>query len=219
VSPALLLTGLFLYLALLFLVALLGERRGRALVRSPWVYALSLAVYATAWTFFGSVGRAAAQGASFLPVYLGPTLVLLLWPFLHGRLLELARAHRLTSWADYLFLRYGHAPLATLAAAFLVLGLLPYLALQLKAIAQAFLFLSGERAPMADVALITTLFLALFAILFGTRRLDPSERHEGLVLAVAFESSVKLFALLLVGLAALFFLGNPFLEVPKRPEL
>jgi Na+/proline symporter len=219
VSPALLLTGLFLYLALLFLVALLGERRGRAWVRSPWVYALSLAVYATAWTFFGSVGRAATQGASFLPVYLGPTLVLLLWPFLHGRLLELARAHRLTSWADYLFLRYGHAPLATLAAAFLVLGLLPYLALQLKAIAQAFLFLSGERAPMADVALITTLFLALFAILFGTRRLDPSERHEGLVLAVAFESSVKLFALLLVGLAALFFLGNPFLEVPKRPEL
>ncbi|RTI02536.1 ATP-binding protein [Thermus scotoductus] len=218
-SPALLLTGLFLYLALLFLVALLGERRGKALVRSPWVYALSLAVYATAWTFFGSVGRAATQGASFLPVYLGPTLVLLLWPFLHGQLLELARAHRLTSWADYLFLRYGHAPLATLAAAFLVLGLLPYLALQLKAIAQAFLFLSGERAPMADVALITTFFLALFAILFGTRRLDPSERHEGLVLAVAFESSVKLFALLLVGLAALLFLGNPFLEVPKRPEL
>jgi hypothetical protein len=77
-----------------------GRERGKALVRSPWVYALSLAVYATAWTFFGSVGPGGHPGASFLPVYLGPTLVLLLWPFLHGRLLELARAHRLTSWAE-----------------------------------------------------------------------------------------------------------------------
>ncbi|WP_448568932.1 ATP-binding protein [Thermus sp.] len=218
-SSLLLLFSLLLYLGLLFLVALFGEGRGRALARNPWTYALSLAVYATAWTFFGSVGRAATEGATFLPVYLGPTLVLLLWPFLHGRLLELSRAHRLTSWADYLFLRYGHAPLASLAAAFLAVGLLPYLALQLKAIAQAFLFLSGERAPLADVAFLTALLLAFFAILFGTRRLDPSERHEGLVLAVAFESSVKLLALLLVGLAALLLLGNPFAEVQKRPEL
>ena len=218
-SPLLLLFSLLLYLGLLFLVALFGEGRGRTLAQSPWTYALSLAVYATAWTFFGSVGRAATEGATFLPVYLGPTLVLLLWPFLHGRLLELSRAHRLTSWADYLFLRYGHAPLASLTAAFLAVGLLPYLALQLKAIAQAFLFLSGEKAPLADAAFLTALLLAFFAILFGTRRLDPSERHEGLVLAVAFESSVKLLALLLVGLAALLLLGNPFLEAQKRPEL
>jgi len=217
-SPLFLLLGLFLYLGLLFLVALFGEGRGRAWAQSPWVYALSLAVYATAWTFFGSVGRAATQGATFLPVYLGPTLVLLLWPFLHGKLLELARLHRLTSWADYLFLRYGHAPLGFLTALFLVVGLLPYLALQLKAIAQAFLFLSGEEAPLADVALPTTLLLALFAILFGTRRLDPSERHEGLVLAVAFESVVKLLALLLVGGAALLALGNPFPKAMERPE-
>ncbi|WP_117238430.1 sensor histidine kinase [Thermus sediminis] len=218
-SPVLLLFSLFLYLGILFLVALWGEGRGRAWAQSPWTYALSLAVYATAWTFFGSVGRAAKEGATFLPVYLGPTLVLLLWPFLYGRLLKLAQAHRLTSWADYLFLRYGHAPLASLTAAFLVVGLLPYLALQLKAIAQAFLFLSGEEAPLADVALPTTLLLALFAILFGTRRLDPSERHQGLVLAVAFESFVKLFALLLVGLVVLLALGNPFPQALERPDL
>ena len=175
-NPLLLLLSLFLYLGLLFLVALLGEGRGRFLVQSPWAYTLSLAVYATAWTFMGSVGRAAMEGASFLPIYLGPTLVLLLWPFLHEKLLSLARAHRLTSWADFLYLRFGHGLLGPLAAAFLVVGLLPYLALQLKAIAQAFLFLRGEEEPLTDIAFPTALLLALFAILFGTRRLDPSER-------------------------------------------
>jgi Na+/proline symporter len=215
-----LLLGLLLYLGLLFLVGLLGEGRGRALVRSPWTYALSLAVYATAWTFFGSVGRAATEGATFLPVYLGPTLVLTLWPFLHLRLLRLARAYRLTSWADLLSVRYGRDPLVgALVAGFLVVGLLPYLALQLKAIAQGFLYLEGESRPLGDVALVVALSLALFAILFGTRRLDPSERHEGLVLAVAFESLVKLFAFLLVGGWVLLKLGNPFPEALARPEL
>ncbi|GGM96445.1 sensor histidine kinase [Thermus composti] len=218
-NPWALFLGLLLYLGLLFLVALFGEGRGKALAHSPWTYALSLAVYATAWTFLGSVGRAATEGATFLPIYLGPTLVLLLWPWLHGRILALARTHRLTSWADYLFLRYGPGPLAPLAVGFLVVGLLPYLALQLKAIAQSFLYLSEKKEPLADVALFTALLLGFFAILFGTRRLDPSERHPGLVLAVAFESSVKLLALLLVGGYALSRLGNPFLEAPSRPEL
>jgi len=218
-NPWTLLLGLFLYLGLLFLVALWGEGRGGRWAKGPWAYALSLAVYATAWTFLGSAGRAATEGATFLPIYLGPTLTLLLWPWLHGRLLALAKTHRLTSWADLLHLRYGPGVLAPLAAGFLVVGLLPYLALQLKAIAQAFLFLSGEKAPLADVALLTALLLALFAILFGTRRLDPSERHPGLVLAVAFESLVKLLALLLVGALVLLSLGNPFPLAQARPHL
>ncbi|WP_114312670.1 sensor histidine kinase [Thermus caldifontis] len=210
---------LLLYLASLFLVALWGEGRGRGLAQSAHAYAFSLAVYATAWTFFGSVGRAATEGATFLPIYLGPTLVLFLWPFLHGRLLELARSHRLTSWADFLFLRYGPGILGPLTALFLVVGLLPYLALQLKAIAQAFLFLSGGKAPLGDVALPTALLLALFAILFGTRHLDPSEKHPGLVLAVAFESWVKLLAFLLVGGFVLWHLGSPFPRALQDPEL
>ncbi|MDM7324355.1 MAG: sensor histidine kinase [Thermus sp.] len=210
---------LFLYLASLFLVALWGEGRGRALAQSAHAYAFSLAVYATAWTFFGSVGRAATEGMGFLAIYLGPTLILLLWPFLHGRLLQLARTHRLTSWADFLFLRYGPSPLAPLVAGFLVVGLLPYLALQLKAIAQGFLYLSGGKAPIGDVALPTAFLLALFAILFGTRHLDPSEKHPGLVLAVAFESWVKLLAFLLVGGVVLWQLGNPFPQAQEDPRL
>ncbi|TBH21457.1 sensor histidine kinase [Thermus thermamylovorans] len=219
-NPFWLLLLLLTYLGLLFLVALFGEGRGRRLAQGPWAYALSLAVYATAWTFFGSVGRAATEGATFLPIYLGPTLVLLLWPFLHLRLLRLAKAYGLTSWADFLAVRFGRDPgLGALVTGFLVVGLLPYLALQLKAIAQGFLFLSGEEAPLADAALLTALALALFAILFGTRRLDPAERHEGLVLAVAFESLVKLLALLLVGGFVLLRLGNPFPEARGRPDL
>uniref|UniRef100_UPI00263A1D77 histidine kinase n=1 Tax=uncultured Thermus sp. TaxID=157149 RepID=UPI00263A1D77 len=210
---------LFLYLALLFLVALWGEGRGRTLAQSGHAYAFSLAVYATAWTFFGSVGRAATEGMGFLAIYLGPTLVLFLWPFLHGRLLALAQTHRLTSWADFFFLRYGLGALGPLTALFLVVGLLPYLALQLKAIAQGFLFLSGGKEPVGDVALPTALLLALFAILFGTRHLDPSEKHPGLVLAVAFESWVKLLAFLTVGGVVLLWLGNPFPHAYQTPEL
>ena len=217
-SPEALLAGLFLYLGLLFLLARLGEERGGRLFQSPWTYTLSLGVYATAWTFFGSAGWAATSGPLFLTIYLGPTLALALWPLLHLRLLRLARAHRLTSWADFLYLRYGRDPLlGAVAAGFLVLGLLPYLALQLKAIAQAFLFLSGEARPLGDVALYTALLLAFFTILFGTRRLDPTERHRGLVLAVAFEGGVKLFAMLALGLYALLGHGaEPFREAVRR---
>ncbi|WP_243027124.1 sensor histidine kinase [Thermus albus] len=210
---------LFLYLASLFLVALWGEGQGRAFAQSAHAYTFSLAVYATAWTFFGSVGRAATEGMGFLAIYLGPTLVLVLWPFLHGKLLALARTHRLTSWADFFFLRYGPGALGPLTALFLVVGLLPYLALQLKAIAQGFLFLSGGKEPIGDVALPTALLLALFAILFGTRHLDPSEKHPGLVLAVAFESWVKLLAFLTVGGVVLLWLGNPFPHAYQAPEL
>ena len=217
-SPEALLAGLFLYLGLLFLLARLGEERGGRLFQSPWTYTLSLGVYATAWTFFGSAGWAATSGPLFLTIYLGPTLALALWPLLHLRLLRLARAHRLTSWADFLYLRYGRDPLlGAVAAGFLVLGLLPYLALQLKAIAQAFLFLSGEARPLGDVALYTALLLAFFTVLFGTRRLDPTERHRGLVLAVAFEGGVKLFAMLALGLYALLGHGaEPFREAVRR---
>lgn len=217
-NPEALLAGFFLYLGLLFLLARLGEERGGRLFQSPWTYTLSLGVYATAWTFFGSAGWAATSGPLFLTIYLGPTLALALWPLLHLRLLRLARAHRLTSWADFLYLRYGRDPLlGAVAAGFLVLGLLPYLALQLKAIAQAFLFLSGEVRPLGDVALYTALLLAFFTVLFGTRRLDPTERHRGLVLAVAFEGGVKLFAMLVLGLYALLGHGaEPFREAVRR---
>ncbi len=209
------------YLALLFALGLWGEGRGR--LRSPWIYTLSLGVYATAWTFYGSVGRATQEGVGFLPIYLGPTLGLLLWPF-WLKLLRLAKRHRLTSWPDFLSARYGNDRLlGSLAALLLTLGLLPYLALQLKAISQSFIYLQGSTGgpqpqPLEDVALYTALALALFTVLFGTRRLDPLERHPGLVLAVAFESLVKLLAFLVVAVFVIWKVFQLELSLPWETE-
>ncbi|MDD3764104.1 MAG: sensor histidine kinase [Nevskiales bacterium] len=220
------------YLGLLFVIALLVERRierGRQLVRSPTIYALSLAVYCTSWTFFGSVGVAATQGIGFLPIYLGPTLMALLWPTLMVKCLRIAKRDRITTIADFIASRYGkRRGLAALVALICVIGVLPYLALQLKAVAAGFTLLTSGSASMrgglfGDTALVITLVMAAFTIMFGTRHLDASERHEGLVAAIAFESVVKLCAFLAVGLFACFVLFDGpavlFAEAAAHPRL
>lgn len=198
-----------LYLGLLFAIATYGDRRadqGRSLIRSPYVYTLSLGVYCTAWTYYGSVGLASRQGLAFLPVYLGPTLAALLFGFVVLKMLRVTKAHGITSIADFVAARYGKsAALAGLVTFVAILGAIPYIALQLKAIAASVTALIGEANMAAvtgggaDTALFVTLLLALFSILFGTRHIDATEHHEGMVLAVAFESVVKLAAFLLVG--------------------
>jgi len=137
-----------LYLGLLFVIALVVDRRaaeGRSLIASPTIYALSLAVYCTSWTFFGSVGLAATQGVAFLPTYLGPTLMALLWPTLLVKCLRIAKRDRITTIADFIASRYGkRRGLAALVAVICVIGVLPYIALQLKAVAASFTLPSGS---------------------------------------------------------------------------
>lgn len=223
------------YLGLLFALAWWGDRRaerGRSLIANPYVYALSLAVYCTAWTFYGSVGRAATDGVGFLPIYLGPTLVAVMWTLVVRKMVRIARRQRITSIADFIAARYGKRQgLAALAAGIAVVGIIPYIALQLKAISTSFQVLTGTSpaapaaaAPVAaDTAFYVTLLLAAFTILFGTRHLDAAERHEGLVLAVAVESGVKLAAFLAVGLFVTFGLfGGPadlFARAAADPDL
>ncbi len=205
----------FAYLGLLFALAHWADRRadqGRSVIARPTVYALSLAVYCTAWTFYGSVGRAASGGLGFLAIYLGPTLVVLLWGSLLGKMVRVSKAERITSLADFIASRYGKSHLlGGLVTVIAVIGVVPYIALQLKAISRSFTILREYPAvvmpdPAAtqpiwhDTAFVVALLLALFTILFGTRHLDASERHEGLVAAIAFESIVKLLAFLAVGL-------------------
>ncbi len=204
----------FAYLALLFAVAYWADRRaeqGRSVIAHPTVYALSLAVYCTAWTFYGSVGRAVDNGLGFLPIYLGPTLIALLWGSLLLKMVRVSKAERITSIADFIASRYGKSQLlGGLVTVIAVIGVVPYIALQLKAIAWSFTILQHYpevRMPVhgalpfwGDTAFIVALLLAAFTILFGTRHLDASERHEGLVAAIAFESIVKLVAFLAVGL-------------------
>lgn len=211
------------YIGLLFAVAYYGDRRkaqGRSIISNPYIYALSLTVYCTAWTFYGSVGWAASTGIGFLPIYLGPTLVMPLWWIVLRKIIRISKHHRITSIADFIGSRYGKsALLAGVVTVIAVVGIIPYIALQLKAISMSFTVLSqgaGAGEPdlavpfYSDAAFYAALSLAAFAILFGTRHLDVTERHEGLVAAIAFESVVKLVAFLAVGVFVVYGLYDGF---------
>ena len=199
----------FAYLSLLFAVASFGDRRaatGRSIIGNPWVYALSMAVYCSAWTYFGSVGRAASGGVWFLPIYLGPMLAMIVAWMLLRKMIRIAREHRITSIADFIASRYGKSPLlAGLVTLITVVGIVPYIALQLKGIAVAYALMTQPAATAAaatpwwsDSTLYVALALAGFTIVFGARHLDSAERHEGMVAAIAFESVVKLLAFLTI---------------------
>ena len=205
----------FAYLGVLFGIAYYADKRadaGRSIIDNPYIYALSLAVYATAWTFYGSVGRAASDGIGFLPIYLGPTLMIALWWLVMRKIIRISKGNRITSLADFIASRYGKsALLGGLVTVIAVVGILPYISLQLKAIATSYAILlqypeiataaaTGVAPLAADTAFWVALILAAFTILFGTRNLDAAEHHEGMVAAIAFESLVKLVAFLAVGI-------------------
>ena len=205
----------FAYLGLLFAIAYYADKRadaGRSVIASPYIYSLSLAVYATAWTFYGSVGRAASDGVGFLPIYIGPTLMIALWWVVMRKILRISKENRITSLADFIAARYGKSALVGGAVTVIaVIGIVPYISLQLKAVSNGFLILMqypeivmpakvGAAPVIQDTALWVALILALFTIAFGTRHLDAAEHHEGMVAAIAFESLVKLLAFLAVAL-------------------
>lgn len=236
-SPSLVIGASLAYLLLLFGVAAWGDRRaaaGRSVVGNAWAYALSMAVYCTAWTYFGSVGRAATTGVWFLPIYLGPTLAMVLaWTVLR-KMIRIARRWRLTSIADFVASRYGKSPmLAGLVTLITVVGIVPYIALQLKAIATGYGLLTGPSGGgdglgsaglwWQDGTFYAALLLAGFTMMFGTRHLDSTERHEGMVAAIAFESLVKLLAFLAVGVFVTWgMFGGPrdlFERVAAQPDL
>jgi Na+/proline symporter/nitrogen-specific signal transduction histidine kinase len=198
------------YVVFLFLIAFAAERRaaqGRtAWLRSSAIYTLSLSIYCTAWTFYGAVGYAARSGLEFLTIYLGPTLVMIGWWWLVRKLVRIGRTQRLTSIADLISSRFGKsAVLGVLVTVLAIVGTTPYIALQLQSVTQSiavFAASSGEVWAAADLngaAMWVAIGLAVFTVLFGTRNLDAHERHHGIVLAIAVEAVVKLFALLAVG--------------------
>lgn len=213
-----------LYLALLFGVAYYAEyrqRKGRSAINNGYVYALSLAVYCTAWTYYGSVGRAATNGPEFLAIYLGPTIAaVLFWPVLR-KIIRICKTQRINSIADLISTRYGkNFSIAVVVTILCVLGVIPYIALQLKAISNSIHVLGANS--MAEVGLgsfwqddtfYITAVLSVFIILFGTRSIDASEKHEGLVAAVAFESIIKLVAFLAAGIFVVYGLFNGFGDI------
>jgi len=210
------------YIGFLFAVASYGDRgRPQWAVRAarPLIYPLSLAVYCTSWTFFGSVGLSSRQGLDFLTIYLGPVLMIGLFYPLILKIIRLAKSQNITSIADFIAARYGKnqavAAIVTLVA---VIGAVPYIALQLKAVSASLLTMLGQTQPSAghdipivgDLAILVTLTMALFAILFGTRHIDATEHQEGLMFAIATESLIKLLAFLIVGAYVTWYLfGGP----------
>jgi len=210
------------YVSLLFVLAYLGDRRARSNQRSwlnsPTVYTLSISVYCTSWTFYGAVGNAARSGLEFLTIYLGPTIVFVGWYFLLRRLVRISHVYRITSVADLLSSRFGKSSrLGVLVTCIAVIGIAPYIALQLKAVtssiqavAGASEFGQGSLKGIDDVglALGVAAAMALFTILFGTRHVDAKEQHHGVVAAIAFEAVVKLAALVAVGVFVVFIGGG-----------
>ncbi|MBI3453053.1 MAG: histidine kinase, partial [Rhodospirillales bacterium] len=237
-QPWLIVTAAFGYLCLLFAIAYWGDKRadaGRSVVASPYIYALSIAVYCTAWTFFGSVGRAASSGIDFLPIYLGPTLVAILWWHLMRKILRISKKNRITSIADFVASRYGKSQLlGGLVTVIAVIVIMPYIALQLKGVSTGFDVLlnypdivmpsqTPTRWVFQETALYVAVLMAAFAMLYGTRHIDATERHEGMVAAIAFESIVKLVAFLSVGVFVTFWMfdgfGDLFARAAARPDI
>ena len=208
----------FAYIGLLFVVASYGDRlspsqRGRA---SGLIYPLSLAIYCTSWTFFGSVGFASRTSVDFLAIYVGPVLMIGLCTPILRRVIQLAKSQNITSIADFIAARYGKSQaVAATVAMIAIVGSVPYIALQLKAMSASLETILGEDKLLAsipligDIALIVTLAMAAFAVLFGTRQTDATEHQHGLMLAVATESIVKLVAFLAAGAFVTFWMFTP----------
>src|SRR5438445_258023 len=208
----------FGYIGFLFLVASHGDRlspaqRGRA---SAWIYPLSLAIYCTSWTFFGSVAFATRTSIDFLAIYVGPILMIGFCTPLLRRVIQLAKSQNITSIADFIAARYGKSQaVAATVAVIAIVGSVPYIALQLKAVASSLETILTEdklfsSIPLiGDIALVVTLAMAAFAVLFGTRQTDATEHQHGLMLAVATESIVKLVAFLAAGAFVTFWMFTP----------
>src|SRR4249920_3203291 len=222
------------YIGLLFVVASYGDRSrrlGRVGRSRLFIYPLSLAIYCTSWTFFGSVGLASRTGYDFLTIYLGPMLVIRLGSPLITRIVRLAKAQNITSIADFIAARYGKAQtVAATVALIAIIGTIPYIALQLKAVSSSLTTIIVHGGPasdamqsvLGDIALYVAAAMAIFAVLFGTRHIDATEHQDGLMLAIATESLVKLVAFVAVGVFVTFWMFDGpvalFHEAMQRPS-
>lgn len=226
-EPGVLAAVAFGYLGLLFVIARYGDlkRQSSGLRARTTIYPLSLAIYCTTWTFFGSVGLAASSGLSFLAIYIGPILVMTLGFTLLKKVVNLSKRQRITSIADFLGARYGKSVIvAAIATLIAVTGTIPYIALQLKAVSSSVsnlispegLVFTAEMPLLQDLSFLIVVTLALFTILFGTRHADATEHQYGLILAIAAESAIKLAAFLIVGFFVTFTLFDGFGDLYRQ---
>jgi Na+/proline symporter len=212
-----------LYMSLLFALAQLVEKRIKNKSESnnsPWIYALSLAVYHTSWTFYGSVGFAASSGMLFLGVYAGAMIGIALWWFTLKRMVQAKETFRITSIADFISTRYNRSQkIAALVTIIALIGIVPYISLQLTAIISSFELITNSPSSGSEHDLagwLVTLFMIGFTIIFGVRKLDPTERHQGMIAALVAECIVKLIAFIAVGVFATYILFDGFGDIYNR---
>ena len=218
----------FVYGIVLFALAYFADRaasRGLSRwLRSPLTYTLSLSVYCTAWTFYGAVGSAARNGMEFLAIYLGPSIAFIGWWVIIRKMVRIGRTQNITSIADFLSSRFGKSnTIAVIATVIVLAAITPYIALQLQSISKSFqIFVPNDTrvGGYQGVAFVSATGLAFFAILFGTRTTNVNERQNGVVIAIAFESIVKLVAIMSVGVFAMFFVGaGDVFALPEASQL
>ncbi|NRD22496.1 sodium:proline symporter [Winogradskyella litoriviva] len=204
---------IIIYLAVLFYIAFVAEKKHQSKwVNNPYVYTLSLAVYCSAWTYYGSVGIAANSGINFLPIYLGPVIAAPLWIVVLRKIIRISKQHKISSIADFISLRYGNNRfLGALVTVVCLFGTLPYISLQLKAVSETFEIMSDDTSYISttvidDSTFYVALLLAVFATFFGTQNTDASEKHKGIIASVAFESVLKLVFFLVIGIYITFYL-------------
>jgi Na+/proline symporter len=209
---------LALYMLILFYIAHWAEKRSHSKwTNNPYIYSLSLAVYCTAWTYYGSIGVAANSGLSYLPIYLGPIIIIPTWMIILKKIIRISRVNKISSIADFISLRYGNDRfLGALVTIVCIFGIVPYIALQLKSISDTFhIVTKTESSPniFYDTTTYACIALALFASYYGTRYVDASEKRRGIVTAVAMESVLKLVFFLIIGIYVTYFVFDGFDDI------
>lgn len=209
---------LLIYLAFLFFVAYWAEKKENVKwSNNPYVYSLSLAVYCTAWTYYGSIGVAAKSGLSYLPIYLGPVIIIPAWIIVLRRIIRISNVNKISSIADFISLRYGNSRfLGAIVTVVCLIAILPYIALQLKAISESFHIVSKTESSsniFDDTTTYVALALAMFASYYGSKYVDASEKRRGIVTAVATESILKLVFFIFIGLYVTFYVFDGFEDI------
>ncbi|CAH0166688.1 ATP-binding protein [Chryseobacterium sp. Bi04] len=209
------------YLALLFLVAYLAEKKkSKIWINNPYIYALSLAVYCTAWTYYGSIGVAATSGLNYLPIYIGPIMIIPAWIYINTRIVRISRVNKISSLADFISLRYGNSrSFSAIITIVCLLGIVPYIGLQIKAISETFHLVTEtpmSKDILTDNATFVVVLIALFASYYGTRYVDASEKRLGIISAIALESFLKLFFIIILGFFVIYYVFDGFSDIYQK---
>jgi len=226
VSKTALIALIFIYLGMLFLIAFYAEKnKGSKLVSNPAVYALSLAVYCSAWTYYGSVGMAATSGVEFLTIYLGPVIAAPLWIVILKKIIQISKVYNVSSIADFISLRYGNSKsLGALVTIVCAASIIPYISLQLKAVSETFEMVSTSTMGIEGTSVLTdstfyiAILLAAFASFFGTLSLDASRNRTGVMFSVAAESVLKLAFFLIVGVYVTYYIFDGTVDIYNQAE-